>query len=147
MKLTMTTGKVMARVNLLPWQRRNIPQAHAYLNMQVVADSSKFIPFRDGALRQSATYPNGIEGNDIEWNTPYAHYQYMGEVYINPKHNASGFIGKDGMWHGWRGAKVPSGRPIEYHTEGTGDHWFDKAAEAYLPEWVEGVAKIMRSRR
>lgn len=121
---------------------RNVKAAQRFLMLQVPADCDRFIPFRDGALKQSLSYPEGVDGTVIEWNTPYAHYQYEGEVYINPKYNASGFIGKDGLWHGWKGPKIPSGRRLQYHTPGTGDHWFERAAAAYGDEWIQGAGKI-----
>ena len=124
--------------------RRNLPEAQRWLTSQVAADCTNFIPFRNGTLRSSVMFPEGLDGGQIEWNTPYAHYMYEGEVYINPKHNASGFIGADGMWHGWKGKKVPSGKPLSYYTAGTGDHWFDRAYEAYGDSWIEGVKKIAR---
>jgi len=123
---------------------RNITDAQIWLTTQVAADCTNFVPFQNGTLRGSLTYPNGLDGGQLEWNTPYAHYLYEGEVYINPKYCASGFIGEDGLWHGWRGPKVPSGRPITYHTEGTGDHWFEKAKQEYGAEWIAGAKRIAR---
>jgi len=120
----------------------NLDLAHEWLNMQIAADMANFIPFDSGALRSSLNYPEGPEGTIIEYNSPYAHYMYEGEVYINPEHNASGFIGADGRWHGWAGPKEPSGRLMNYQQPGTGDHWFDRAWEAYGKSWVEGVKKI-----
>lgn len=117
----------------------NLDAAQRWLVMQVAADCLNFIPFQNGTLRSSLTHP---DEKTIEWNTPYAHYQYMGEVYVNPKTGKSGYQDKDGIWHGWRGAKVPSGRPITYHTAGTGDHWFEKAAHSYGDEWIRGVKRI-----
>jgi len=125
---------------------RHLTEAQVWLNHQIVADCTNFIPFQNGALRSSVYFPEGADGGAIEWNTQYAHYLYEGEVYVNPKYNASGFIGKDGMWHGWRGKKVPGGRPLTYHTAGTGDHWFQKAAEAYGDSWVRGVRRVAGGR-
>lgn len=121
---------------------RHLAEAKTWLNTQIVADSSQFVPFRNGTLRSSVTFPDGVDGDVIEWNTPYAHYQYEGVVYVNPKYGASGFIGKDGLWHGWRGAKVTTARRLNYHTRGTGDHWIQRAKEAYGESWVRGVKRI-----
>lgn len=125
---------------------RNLTQAQIWLNTQVVADSNKFVPFQTGTLRSSVYYPEGMDGGAIEWNTPYAHYLHEGEVYINPKYNASGYIGKDGMWHGWKGQKIPSGRKLKYNTAGTGDHWFRRARDAYGEEWIRGVRRVAGGR-
>ena len=58
----------------------NIRNAQKVLNMQVVADCDEYIPMQQGALRGSVNYPDGIYGGEIAWNTPCAHYQYMGEL-------------------------------------------------------------------
>lgn len=117
-----------------------VEKANRFLKEQVLADCDQFIPFKTGALKQSAM----IEEDGIAWHTPYAHYQYIGEKYVNPKTGKSGYVGKDGMWHGWKGQKIPSGEPLQYHTEGTGDHWFRRTKEAHYNEWLDGVSRIIR---
>lgn len=120
----------------------NIRTAQRLLNMQVVADCDPLIPFQQGALRNSVNYPQGIYGGEIEYNTPYAHYQYMGEVYGPniPIRDAEGNI------TGWFSPpkKNPAGRPIQYHTAGTGDHWFEKAKEQHKDDWVRLVKQTAR---
>lgn len=59
----------------------NLLEAQKLLNMQVVADSAPFVPFRQGALRNSVRYPDGVYGGIVEYDTPYAHYLYKGVVY------------------------------------------------------------------
>lgn len=107
------------------------------LNMQVVADCDPLIPFRQGALRGSANYPEGIYGGKIEWNTPYAHYQYMGEIYGPniPEYDADGNL--TGFWSPPK--KNPTGKPIKYHEPGTTDHWFEVAKGRHLKEWEKLV--------
>lgn len=119
--------------------RRNLKEAQKLLNMQVVADCDPLIPFQQGALRNSVNYPQGIYGGEIEYNTPYAHYMYEGEVYGPniPIRDAGGNI------TGWFSPpkKHPTGRPLQYHTEGTGDHWFEKAKEQHGDDWVRLVKR------
>lgn len=116
---------------------RNIRTAQRLLNMQIVADCDPLIPFQQGALRNSVNYPQGIYGGEIEYNTPYAHYQYMGEVYGPniPIRDSEGNI------TGWYSPpkKRPTGRPLQYHTAGTGSHWFEKAKKQHKDEWVRLV--------
>lgn len=116
---------------------RNLKEAQKLLNMQIVADCDPLIPFQQGALRNIVNYPQGIYGGEIEYNTPYAHYQYEGEVYGPniPIRDAEGNI------TGWYSPpkKNPTGRPLQYHTAGTGDHWFEKSKEKNLQSWVKLV--------
>ncbi len=116
---------------------KNLREAQKLLNQQIVADCDPLIPFQQGALRNSVNYPEGVYGGKIEYNTPYAAYQYRGEVYgpnIPIKDSAGNITG----WYS-PPKKYPTGRPIHYHTPGTGDHWFSKAKEAHKDDWVRLV--------
>lgn len=119
--------------------RRNLKEAQKLINMQIVADCDPLIPFQQGALRNSVNYPQGIYGGEIEYNTPYARYQYMGEVYGPniPIRDAEGNI--TGYWSPPK--KHPTGRQLQYHTAGTGDHWFDRAKEQHKQEWIDLVKR------
>lgn len=118
---------------------RNMKEAQKLLNEQVVADCDPLIPFQQGALRNSVNYPQGIYGGEIEYNTPYAHYQYEGIVYGPniPIRDAQGNI------TGWYSPpkKYPTGRKLEYHTPGTTDHFFEKAKEQHGDDWLRLVKR------
>jgi hypothetical protein len=115
-------------------------RAHIKLNMQIVADCEPLIPFRQGALRNSQSYPEGVDGDWIEYNTPYAHYVYAGEIYgpnipiKDSEGNITGWFSPPGQ------KKKPTGRPLTYHTPGPADHFFDKAKEQRLQDWI-GLVK------
>lgn len=117
----------------------NIRTAQKLLNEQVVADCDPLIPFQQGALRNSVNYPQGIYGGEIEYNTPYAHYQYEGIVYGPniPIRDAQGNI------TGWYSPpkKNPTGRKLQYHTPGTTDHFFEKAKEQHKDDWLRLVKR------
>lgn len=110
----------------------NVRRAQNLLNMQVVADCDEYIPMDQGALRGSVNYPDGIYGGVIEWNTPYAHYQYAGELYLT----------EDGRAFANKGErKYPAGMPLHYHTPGTSDHWFERAKDAHGQQWIDLVKR------
>lgn len=122
----------------------NLEKAQMKLNMQVVADCEPYVPFRNGALRSSVRYPQGITGGEIEYNTPYAHYMYMGEVYGPniPIKDAQGNI------TGWISPpkKSPTGKRLQYHTKDTSDHWFEEAKQKHLPDWINLVKRTAGER-
>ncbi len=118
---------------------RNFKEAQKLLNMQVVADCDPLIPFQQGTLRNSVNYPQGIYGGEIEYNTPYAHYQYKGEVY-GPNIPIKDAEGNITSWYS-PPKKNPTGRPLTYHTSGTGDHWFEKAKAQHGDDWVRLVKR------
>lgn len=120
---------------------RNLKEAQKLLNEQIVADCDPLIPFQQGALRNSVNYPQGIYGGEIEYNTPYAHYQYVGEVYGPniPIYDDDGNL--TGYWSPPN--KKPTGRKLTYHTEGTGDHWFEKAKAQHKADWLRLVKQTV----
>lgn len=126
----------------LSFLARNLDAAEYWLANAILTDSNNFVPFKEGTLRQSGHVIDTDTGYRVEWSTPYAHYQYQGDVYINPKHNASGWMDKYGQWHGWKGPKVPNGAKLVYHTEGTTDHWVQAAQEAYMDHWIKGARRV-----
>lgn len=117
----------------------NLDKAQIALNQQIVADSTPYIPFQQGALRSQVRYPDGMSGGTIEWYAPYAHYQYMGEVYGPniPIKDAEGNI--TGWWS--PPTKYPTGRKLQYHEPGTGAKWFEMAKAEHLHDWEELVKR------
>lgn len=140
MKINNHVGSVRIKFDTkrIDW---NVKKAQELLNMQIVADSEPYVPFRQGALRSSVRFPQGVDGGEIEYNTPYAHYLYQGEVYGPniPIKDAQGNI------TGWMSppSKSPTGRRIQYHAPSTSDHWFEKAKSEHLNDWIDLVKRTV----
>ena len=69
----------------------------------------------------------------LHYHEPYAHYQYMGEVYVDPDYGVAGWYSDDyGWWSRPNVPKVPSGRSLTYNKKNpyATDHWDQKAAQA-----------------
>lgn len=123
----------------------NLKEAQKWLNQQIVRDCDPLIPFQQGALMDSVSFPQGVDGGEIKWgnrNVPYAHYQYVGEVYGPniPKKDAQGNI------IGWMSPpnKSPTGRRLQYSTAphpAAGAEWFERAKAQHLYDWKKGVQK------
>lgn len=76
---------------------------------------TRYMPFRSGALATKLKYIKSP--SEIEVLGPYARQMYFGEIMVDPKTGAAGFLDKDGQWKSRCGvAKVRSGRPINYDT-------------------------------
>ena len=83
--------------------------ARAAVADQILADSDRFVPNRDGELRASGHVANG--GAEIVWGAQYAKVQYNG---------------------------MARGRVFrKYTTPGTGSKWYEKAEKAYSKQWEE----------
>ena len=65
-----------------------------------------YVPMDTGTLAESAL--RGVYKDKVVWAGPYAHYMYMGELYLAP--NGSSWAKKDEK-------KYPSGRPLQYSKE------------------------------
>ena len=71
---------------------------------------------------------------EIHYKSPYSHYMYMGEIYVDPVYHAGGFYTST---HGWRSRKdvkkIPSGRTFNYSKSKNPyatDHWDIVAAKS-----------------
>lgn len=108
---------------------QNLKRAQKKLDMQILGDTLPFVPFLQGELRSSGHI---VEPGIIQWDGPYAHYQYTGDVYLT----------EDGRsWANQYEKKYPTGTPIKYHEPGTEDHWFEKAKAQHYMSWVDLVQK------
>ena len=105
-------------------------EAERVLAVQVERDSRPFIPASSERLRSSGR----VQNNWIIWDTPYAAVQYFGNVYVDPKTKAGGFLTEDG-WKSRAGvAKIRSDRKY-LHNSG-GDKWVYRAREANRAKWL-----------
>ncbi len=115
----------------------NIRNAQKKLNLSVTADCTPLVPFRQGGLRSSVIYPEGVYGGEIEWNTVYAHYIYEGILYkgSHPIKDSAGNI--TGWWS--EPKKTPTDRLLHYHHPGTTAKFFEVAKGQNLKSWIKLV--------
>lgn len=112
---------------------KNLRNAQKLLNTQIVADCDLYIPFQQGDLRGSVRYPDGIYGGVIEYNTPYAHYQYVGM--LRTDEDGRVIVGKDEI------KPILTKTPLVQHEPGSTDHWFDAAKQAHGSQWLDLVRR------
>ena len=95
---------------------------------EIVRDAmNNFVPRATGNLASHTK----ITDDEIVWTEPYAHYQYVGEVYgpnfLVRDADGNPVLDDDGklMWRSPRGegSKFATGRSIRYHTAGTSNYW------------------------
>lgn len=133
MKINSTVGNVHISIDTSRIDE-NLQEAQKLLNEQIVADCDVLIPFNQGAIRSSVNYPQGVYGDEIEWNTPYAHYQYEGKLYL---------AANGSSWAEKYEKKYPTEQQLQYHTSGTTDEWVEVAKEQRLKDWLELVEKTV----
>lgn len=87
------------RIALTEWYKQMLP----------------YIPMQSGILQGNVS----IEENGIYFHSPYAHYQYVGILYVDPIYDIGAFFDPaTGRFWSRRGVqKKPSGRPLNYNKE------------------------------
>jgi len=92
-----------------------------------------------------------IEPFKITYIEMYAHYMYMGRVYVDPVYKVGGFT-KDGIkWWSRPGVqKIPTDRPFNYRRDKNQfatDHW-DKAAKesGQIDKLIRAIDKYLKQR-
>ena len=101
----------------------------------------KYVPYDDGGLRNNIEI--GID--DITYISPHAHYQYKGELYVDPVTGKGAFYSPDfGFWSRPNTEKIPSGKGLNYHAPGTGSYWDKKMWTAEGKDVIKEVENYMQ---
>lgn len=73
----------------------------------------KYVPRETGTLRRVVQ----VDSDKITYQSPYAHYLYVGKVYVMPQNLKAAFYSEDyGFWSKKGQAKIPTNRDIKYKT-------------------------------
>lgn len=94
----------------------------------------KYVPRYEGNLRKNVDLSNPTQ---IVYNSPYAHYQYEGKLYVMDNGKGAYYNPKYGFWSDKGVAKHNSGKDLIYHTAGTGDHWDKRMVSAEMGDLVK----------
>lgn len=105
-----------------------------------------YVPYDEGVLAASASTATKIGSGEIVYDTPYARYQYYGELYgPNIPIVENGVI--TGYWSPPK--KHPTGIPLQYSkevNEKAGSHWFDRAMADHKDDILKEAQDAIHSR-
>lgn len=100
------------------------------IDAAVIRECKPYVPFDEGILAGSANVATKVGSGEVVYDTPYARYQYYGEIYgPNIPIVENGEIA--GYWS--PPEKHPTGRQIDYSNSQekngplAGSHWFERA--------------------
>ena len=96
----------------------------------------KYIPRYEGNLRKNVDLSDPTK---IVYNSPYAHYQYEGKLYVMDNGKGAYYSPTYGFWSDKGVTKTNSGKPLTYHTAGTGDHWNERMVSAEMGDLVSDL--------
>lgn len=103
----------------------------------------EFTPFQSGILEAA---PIIVEPGHIVQDTPYARYQYYGELYVDPKTQKGAFYKESyGFWSRPNVNKVPSGKPLHYNTKAhpkAGPKWFERMKVEYKDDIIRQAQRV-----
>ena len=119
-----------------------------FIDQKVIDGCTPYVPASpDRTLEFSAQVSTEIGSGMVVWNTPYAHYQYMGIVYgpnipiLDPETGVlMGFFSPPGR------PKHPTDRELTYDTSQNpmaGPYWFERAKADHLTEWLDEARRVM----
>lgn len=136
--ISIVSADVTVDVDLSRFEKQ-FQEAQFWLDGQVWNDMEKYMPFRDGIMRNVAlTQSKALQGSGkvIAGAPPYGRFLYEGKVMVDPDTGSP--------WAKKGAKKVVTDRPLnfskEVHPDAT-DHWFDSAKTESGDKWVKGVKK------
>lgn len=116
------------------------------LDAQVWQDVRRYMPIDTGALQSETNALNASVRGEVYMyppNSDYGHYQYMGEIYVDPVYKCGGFLTADG-WKSRAGIKKePSGRSLKYSAPDARAKWGIEAVDNHSMEWIEVVKRAL----
>lgn len=136
---SMVAGDITVNISLNRFEKQ-FQEAQNWLDGQVFTDMEKYMPFRDGNMRNvSAIMSRSMQGSGrvIAGAPPYGRFLYEGKVMVDPVTGSP--------WARAGAKKIVTDRDLVFdkiaHPRAT-DHWFDAAKEQYVKSWVKGVKRI-----
>ena len=117
------------------------------IDQSVIDYCQPYVPASpDRTLEFSAQVSTEIGSGTVIWNTPYAHYQYMGIVY-----GPNIPILQDGVLMGYFSPpgrpKQPTDRELTYDTSQNplaGSHWFERMKADRLNDILDEARRVMK---
>lgn len=136
---SMVAGDITVNISLNRFEKQ-FQEAQNWLDGQVFTDMEKYMPFRDGNMRNvSAIMSRSMQGSGrvIAGAPPYGRFLYEGKVMVDPVTGSP--------WARAGAKKVVTGRDLVFdktaHPRAT-DHWFDVAKTENVKSLVKGVKRI-----
>ncbi|MGI6068910.1 MAG: minor capsid protein [Blautia sp.] len=108
-----------------------------------------YVPADNLVLSQKIEITADEKKGVIHYDNPYAHYQWEGELYVDPKTGKGAFYDGERFWSRPDTAKVPSGKPLHYsnfrHPLAT-SHWDKAMMTARKSDLVRSLNDYLKGR-
>ena len=118
------------------------------INEAVIRECRPYVPASPNRVLENSVQSD-VDNGQVIWNTPYAHYQYMGIVY-----GPNIPIIQDGILMSWFSPpgrpKYPTDRELTYDTrqnQMAGSYWFERMKADHLNDILEEAQKALNQGR
>lgn len=105
---------------------------------------AKYVPMQEGILATDIT----IDPYKVTYDSPYAHYQWEGRLYVDPITHKGAFYNPDyGFWSRPGASKIPTDTPLNYSKEQNPlatSHWEVPAYAAFKETVAQAVTDYLR---
>lgn len=102
----------------------------------------KYVPMDTGALRNNIV----ITEDQIQYQSPYAHYMYIGKLYVMENGKGAYYNEKYCFWSKKGVAKTMTETPLKYSKPGSGSYWDKKMWTAEGQNVIDEVQKYIRGK-
>ena len=104
--------------------------------------NAKYVPERNGPLTNTSFVDNEC---NIVYPQSYAHYQYIGKLYVDPKYKKGAFYNENyGYWSRKGVKKEDTDTNLKYHKAGTGPYWDKKMVSAEMQDIEKEVQEYVK---
>lgn len=135
MPVKLNTSTIKARLGIEPNGR-----VQKYFQDTCYRYMDKYVPRDDGNLRRDVDLSDPTK---IVYESPYAHYQYEGKLYVMENGKGAYYSPEYGFWSKKGVAKQPTDIDLVYHTAGTGHHWDERMKSAEMDDVINKVQKYI----
>lgn len=126
-----------------------LDHAQDALDAAVWDSVQKRMPVDTGDLKDRTATINANERGVVFLYDPesdYGHYQYEGELYVDPITGKGAFYSPEyGFWSRPGVKKVPSDRPLNYSQSTAVSHWGEVAIREDQQQWLDIVKRALES--
>lgn len=110
--------------------------SHALENLE--RRTEKYIPHGDTGILEGTTIQD-VQNGALTYASPYAHYQYIGELYVDPDTGSS--------WAKKNATKIPTGKRLNQHPiVGEGNYWDKKMISAEGTDYFQELQDFIDRR-
>ena len=130
-KLQLDEAKIKARL------KAQTRQAKRVLKNEIVKDTEKFVPMRDGTLKSSAIQSSQSDDDYIIYNSPYALFLYYGKVMVGKVTHRP--------WARRGETKIKTKRNLKYGQPLACAFWFERSKALCKDKWLKLAKKVYRN--